>query len=393
MLMVNRKNDQERTGERGSVMIFTAISMVTLFLMLGLCIDISRIYMVRTELQNAADAAALAAVKELNGGKPGIIKAGASANNIVNNFGFGKAPVELASVEYAVNLNGSYMDQDAAENDPEKIRFIRVTTETATTSILFAVKALGSTNTQQMSATAGMSVGINTICDFFPMAVALPSPYPSPGDNMTLNFTEGTGNSATLLPKDYITLEVPEISGNGVPETAMLAAGITDACLKLGDQITLHMTPSSNQNNGPQAIADGTNTRFNMYEKAYGNSLNPSDFPPDSNVKLDITFDEYTKGTNVLPPSSNGPGEAERRILVVPIVAPGTYDPPHARLGKWAAFFLKRPVLSDENPCTKAGGRCAHMDVEWIDETLVLGSGYFDPYTPETSLTVPVLYR
>ena len=54
------------------MVIMTAISMLLLILMVGLCIDISRIYTVRAELQNAADAAALAAAKELDGGVLGI---------------------------------------------------------------------------------------------------------------------------------------------------------------------------------------------------------------------------------------------------------------------------------------------------------------------------------
>src|SRR4051794_1070196 len=59
-------------SERGSVTIMTAVLMVGLVLVLGLSIDVSRIYMVRSGLQNAADAAALAAARELNSGSTGL---------------------------------------------------------------------------------------------------------------------------------------------------------------------------------------------------------------------------------------------------------------------------------------------------------------------------------
>src|SRR5437879_2196193 len=99
-----RTVDGKRRGERGSILIMTAILMLIIFLMLGLCIDVSRIYMVRAELQNAADAAALTAARELNSGTTGIDAAVVRANNIINTQGFGKTGVSVALVEFAINL-------------------------------------------------------------------------------------------------------------------------------------------------------------------------------------------------------------------------------------------------------------------------------------------------
>ncbi len=88
MSMITKETDPRRNGERGSVIIMTAISMVFLFLLVGLCIDVSRIYMVRAELQNAADAAALTAARELDAGTGGIDDAVTRANAILNTQGF-----------------------------------------------------------------------------------------------------------------------------------------------------------------------------------------------------------------------------------------------------------------------------------------------------------------
>ena len=378
-------------SERGSVMIMTAILMAGIILAVGLCIDVARIYMVRTELQNAADAAALAASRELNSGASGIQDAVTRATTIVNNYGFNRAAVNIVNVEFGVNLEGAYVDAETAEANPDNIRFVRVTTQTSATPMLFSASVLGASHGESRNATAGMSVGINTICDFFPIAVALDDPNPAPNTTMTLNFIQGTGNSATLVNRDYIILEVPDITGNGAPETAVLSAGLTNICQTMNTSIPFHMTPSANLNNGPRQISDGVNTRFNEYANGYGNALQPGTFPPDSNVAEGISYDAYANRLTVTPPSPNAPGKDDRRVLIVPIVAPGTYSPPNAIVIKFGAFFLKRRSTVN-NPCSQASD-CAALEVEWIDEALVIGRGSFTPGGGDSSLTIPVLYR
>jgi Flp pilus assembly protein TadG len=395
MSLVCAQPERQRSDERGSIIIMTAIFMLLLFLMLGLCIDVSRIYMIRAELQNAADAAALTAARELNSGDTGIDAAVARATNIVNSQGFEKFGVTIATVEFSTDPDGPFIDATAAKVDTTvpTIRYVRTTTETTSTAILFGLAALGSSHVESRSAVAGMSEGINTICDFFPVAVALASPNPSPNTVMTLHFTQGTNNSATLADQDYIILEVPDINGNGAVETALLSAGLTNICQKLNVNVPFHMTPSSNVNNGPRQITDGINTRFNVYANGYSNALQPGPFPPDTNIQENITFEQYDNGTAVTPPSTNGPGQDDRRIMLVPIVAPGTYSgsPVSAPTIKFGAFFLKKMATVD-NPCSQSSA-CGDLEVEWIDESLIIGRGYVDPTDCSTQFTLSVLYR
>jgi len=413
---------ERRKGEHGNVMIMTAILAVGLVLAVGLCIDGARIYMTRTELQNAADAAALAGARELNGGTGGLTDAVAAAQSATlqtNKYGLnrtgGNAPaVTISSVEFAPSLGGPWKAAGAIDATAAKlISYVRVTTLITTTPVLFGVKALGNNHTESRTATAGYSAPVNTICDFFPIAVALDPAmsvadgddpnctqkcYPQPNTTMTLHFVQGTGNSATLANHDYIILEVPDINGNGAPETAVLSAGLTNICKAMNATIQFHMTPSANMNNGPRQITDGTNTRFNTYANGYGNALQPSTYPPDSNVQGNITFDQYDNRTAVTAPNPNGPGQDQRRILIVPIVDPNgpppllaTYSPPNTIIKKWAAFFLKDPLVVT-NPCSQ-NSNCGDMHVEWIDEKLILGRGGFDPNGGCTTLSVPVLYQ
>jgi hypothetical protein len=349
--------------------------------------------MTHTELKNAADAAALAAARELDSGTSGIDKAVTRASEVVNNYGFGRTAITISSVEFAVNLTGSYLPAATARLAPQNIRFVRVTTQSLSTTMLFSSAALGGSRSQTGQSVAGMSVGINTICDFFPVAVALTDINPAPNTTMTLTFTQGSNNSATLVNGNYIVLEVPDINGNGSPETAVLSAGLTSVCQTLNTNVPFHMTPSANQNNGPRQITDGINTRFNSYANGYGNALQPSTYPPDSNVQQNITFDQYNNKTAVTPPNPNAPGKDQRRILVVPIVAPGTYSgtPVSAPTLKFGAFFLKSKSTVS-NPCSQ-GGPCGNLQVEWIDERLVIGRGGFVPGGGTSNLTIPVLYQ
>src|SRR5215204_6883477 len=288
------QRDELRSKERGSIIIMTAISALALLMVVGLTIDVSRIYVVRTELQNAADAAALTAARELDGGTGGIDQAVNQATNVIaNNRGFKtKAGVTIASVEFGETLDGGYMTATAAKTVAANIRFVTVTTESTSTAILFASHALGLSHAEFREAVAGMSVPLEGLCDFFPAAVGLTNPNPIAGTNMTLKFAQGTGTTATINNFDYIVLDVNCISGNGDTETAKLAAGEPCECKKMGDSI--HMTPSSNFANGGSAAGDGMNTRFGLYANGYGNSLTASAYPSDTNVTQAITYTQYT---------------------------------------------------------------------------------------------------
>src|SRR5687767_3694469 len=145
--MKNRSNKQagNRKRERGSILATSAIGMLAVLLAVGLGIDISRLYLSKTELQNAADAAALAGVSGLNGGTPGITEATDRAVEEMNKHEFNKTGVSFtrANVEFAVNLDGPYMSEGAAAGAPTNIRFVRVTTPTMPVGVSFAAIVLG----------------------------------------------------------------------------------------------------------------------------------------------------------------------------------------------------------------------------------------------------------
>jgi uncharacterized membrane protein len=57
------KLNYRRSGERGQTIILVAVSLVSLLAMAALAIDVVTLYVARSEMQRAADAAAIAGAK------------------------------------------------------------------------------------------------------------------------------------------------------------------------------------------------------------------------------------------------------------------------------------------------------------------------------------------
>lgn len=389
------------SSERGSVTIMTAVLLVGLVLVLGLSIDVSRIYMVRAGLQNAADAAALAAARELNSGTGGLTDAVTQANAIVNQYGFNRtgvtAPnVTISKIEFAASLNGPwYVGAGGVPGGVETtIKYVRVTTQAASVSMLFAGQALGANHVEQRTAVAGASVGLNTICNLFPIAAALTPANQNltNGQTITLTYTDNiTGSSATVNDHNYAVIQVPQINGTGNVETIQLAAGLTDICASIGDNKTLDSSQSSNSKNGRDAISKGANTRFDVYQNGAG-GLDPDAFPPDTNIREGLTSTQYLNKSPLTAPSH--PGQDDRRILVMPIIEPlSAGSSPTIQIKKFGAFLLQNQVSAASN-CGPNKWCGADLVLVYLGNNFVIGSGSYDPNNlGGSTLTIPVLYR
>jgi len=141
---MKKRATETRKRERGSILATSAIGMLAVLLAVGMGIDISRLYLSKAELQNAADAAALAAVSGLNGQPAGITDAVNRAVTVMNKYDFNKTGVQVTAnnVLFAVNLNGDYMPASQAALSPTNIRFVQVTTPELPVGMSFAALVL-----------------------------------------------------------------------------------------------------------------------------------------------------------------------------------------------------------------------------------------------------------
>jgi len=363
-----------RKNERGSILATSALGMLSVLLAVGLGVDVSRFYLAKTELQNAADASALAGVSALNSTATGITQATDRAVQVMNNYDFNHQNVSFprANVLFAKNLGGPYGSEASAQGDPHDVRFVQVTTPPSAIPVSFAVSVLGTSKNLTATATAGYSVPINVFCNWIPVSVIDYDVPMVPGQTYTIR--AGSGNM--ISPGNYQVLAVAGPGGTDV--RVGLASGV-DLCAEAG--ATYAVDTKTGVTSGP--VRQGINTRFDDYQTS---QVNPTDMPPDTNIKENITYSQYRAGSPSQSPSHTGvPG---RRVVIIPIVKLAEYDQGRneVKFNRFGQFFLQSRV---------GNGNGGDIQAEYINDIVVAGKGGYDPNGgPANNLmATPVLYK
>lgn len=434
-------NLSHRKNERGNVLAYTVISVLFLFLAVGLGADLSHLYLVRTELQNAADAAALAGASALL--LPEAERIPTAVQRAVDTLNKNKYNVNSEQFEtvmpkedqanlvtFAVNLGGPYVSAATAAG-MDNIRFVKVDTPTVNVSIFFSIPVLGLARSMTATATSGLSVQNNVFCNFIPIAV-VEGPFggglgwqdfngdgvkdyatdcsPPPGSpacdpntkfcpGCRYKMVAGPGAWEDTSPGNYQALD----SGSGAADLKLAIAGGATNCLTLNDDAEFITETEPGRMTGP--IQKGLNTRFDDY-KAFGGGgtvviggvSKPIEeaFPPDPNIYDNaapkptdpypgISYNYYNDPTGIKEAPKHTPAPGRREILM-PIINKSEFDAgkDSVKFTKFGKFFLNR----------KVGGipSSPEIFVEFI--TPAFGAGGFDPAGgPTAPIVVPVLYR
>jgi len=344
-----------RRGERGSILALATISMLALILAVGLGVDISRLYLAKGELQNAADAAALAAVSALNSSSAGITEATNRAVQAMNKYDFNNTSVSFprSNVLFAVNLDGPYVSEGAAQTQPANIRFVQVTTPSSPVGISFAASVLGSSKDLSATATAGYSVPINIFCNWIPVSVIDYGVPLTPGNTYTFRADNQQQVSAG-------NMQILAVAGPGGSDVRVGLGSGVNLCAAPGATYTVDTKPGANT--GP--VKQGINTRFDDY----ASSLDPTLQPPDTNIKENITYTQYRNGSPSQSPSHTG--VANRRVVIIPIIKLDQYNQGRntVTFDRFGQFFLQ----------TKVSGN-GDLQAEYISDIVVDGRGGYDP--------------
>jgi Flp pilus assembly protein TadG len=370
----------KRKNQRGSILATTTFGMMALLLAAGLGIDISRLYLAKNELQNAADAAALAGASALNGHPEGIADATDRAVTEMNKSGFNKTNVTFdpASVRFAKNLSdfdggSDYSAGGASDVTVAKdIRFVKVTTPDTPVGLSFAAMVLGKSRNMKATAVAGMSVPLNVFSGYIPLSVI------------------DDDNASTIRPGNVYTIRAApnnNISPGNYQVLAIDDPGASDDRVDLASSVRNPVGPGGTVSTKPGvsagAIRQGINTRFDDY----ASQLDPVNYPPDTNIAEGITYAQYLAGSPSQSPSHAGVDG--RRVVLIPIVKQSEYDQGRdtITIDHFGAFFLRSKVQ---------GGNGGDIQAEYIGEGVVVGSGGYDP-TGEANggppITKPVLYK
>jgi Flp pilus assembly protein TadG len=177
-----------------------------LFLMMGFGIDLGRLYLIRGELNQAAQAAALAAAPQLIGTSAALYRANDIARLTVNdvtghanryNFGsiiIGESNGALNSVfedpAYFTSLSAALIPDAPGDADGTSARHVRVALQAEGPLVFWSLLAAGAQRKTLVasSAVAGISPPLCTACGIDPVAIAAAST----DDSTDFGFTRGT---------------------------------------------------------------------------------------------------------------------------------------------------------------------------------------------------------
>ncbi len=155
-----RLNAHRRGGERGFSLILIGLALFVMIGMLGLAIDIGRMFVYKTELQTFADNSAMAAIAKMDGTQAGVQAANATAltgpdgASLANKVNFDSTTISTVTTSYATTFSGTY-DSYATASSPvtNTYRFLKVTAS-SNVALTFLPVLPGISNAYTVSATA-----------------------------------------------------------------------------------------------------------------------------------------------------------------------------------------------------------------------------------------------
>tara|TARA_R110000782_G_scaffold78293_6_gene156149 strand:+ start:1703 stop:3217 length:1515 start_codon:yes stop_codon:yes gene_type:complete len=292
------------SGTGGAVAPTVALALVGLLAIGGVAFDYSRLVGMHSELQNAADQAALAAATQLDGKDGARAAATAAASNLVANStlisddGVGTG-VAIATVVFYQNKAKLAATTDA------NARYAEVTVDGR--EVFYALTPIVSAfSSGEIDATAMAGLG-SSICKVPPIMICSPDPSNpfdadskrgygvvatghSPGNkNSNQGGNAGNASNSAWAPGDFGFLQVDD------PDTNSRNAALLKALAYASPPIDCVKVDDNKVSTGnPQGLYDAINTRFGIYDfnsSGNGNVLAPCEggaCPPAPNVRMDF---------------------------------------------------------------------------------------------------------
>ena len=191
------------------VALVVAASALVVMGLLGLSVDLGRIYVTKNEFQNFSDAAALAAAHRLNGTNAGISAARDRALADTNKWNFGSESVSDITVAFSTDSTGTFDETPAIGSG---YRFVRVDASAASELMFMAIfpsvgrsQNVNARSIAGQAAVTGMGDGVLPFSPDAHDANDLTGNFGFlRGRNYTLRWDNLTGNTNGLPPNSYI---------------------------------------------------------------------------------------------------------------------------------------------------------------------------------------------
>ena len=270
--------------QRGSVAIIAALALPVMIGFAGLAIDAGQLYVIKTELQDAADACALAAARELTCdatagtcGTSYLINAENAAIKVgqMNKVGFQKSNVVIqpTDVTFSMQFGGSYVTRSGGASTAS--RYAMCTLQVTGIQTYFIQVLSGIVNLPSVTSIAVAALAPSQTNCAVPLGMCAQGSNVAPygletGKWYTSKFKPGTTSSTGNF--NWIDFTPP---AGGASELRDIIQG-SGACSlpSKGTQV--------GQTGAAQSLAAAWNTRFGLY--AHGASVQASDLasaPPD----------------------------------------------------------------------------------------------------------------
>lgn len=177
-------NTQATQHQRGAVAIIVALCLVVLVGMIGLVVDLGHMFVIKTELQNAADACALAAARELDGAPDALLRAESAGLTVGqrNNVDIQATAVSILpdDVKFSANLspNSDYLSRLGGA-DSATSKYAMCTTSQAGI-VMWFMQVMGFGNQTVVAEAVATLAPSQTTCAI-PIGVCKQGPAPSFG--------------------------------------------------------------------------------------------------------------------------------------------------------------------------------------------------------------------
>lgn len=263
-------NSAPRARQRGAMAVLVGLVVLILVLMLGLVLDVGHLYVVRSELQDAADACALSSARELNDLGTGALDRATAAGITVGNANLvdlqkDQVSIQPADVTFSAVLNGPYAREVTAETV-----YVRCAPHKSNPKsvVLWFMAVTGLTEWNLSAEATARLVGGQSLCAL-PIAMCTTATAGTPN----LGFTAGTwysgrlaAGTATLGNYGWIRFEGEQ----GKDDLGDIVAG-QGVCDVFANRVDSEPGVAT-------GVAQAWNTRFGLYSGKYSDL---DDFPPD----------------------------------------------------------------------------------------------------------------
>jgi Flp pilus assembly protein TadG len=312
----------------GIILPYVTMMLVVIVGVSVLALDGSRYMSLQTQLQNGADALALAGAAELDRTPTAIERATNAVDSLITNsslFGSGSGRnVQVARIRFLSSLPARDSDPILPGNqtsDPTQAAFIEVTAEPIRLPTILPTSIFGGSNVLAVGAQAVAGFD-QVVCDFTPMFVcnpfetqgmtyeqatqALVSASNDPASQRQLIRLAGTQRKTAAFSRGDFGYLTPTTGSLPVDACGPIGgAGIGQATAASRPPTCLRLSGVDLQPGNDQAAMDGLNTRFDIYANGFQSCK--ANYVADVNVRKGYTTLGNANWCNAEPSGTNWP--------------------------------------------------------------------------------------